>query len=40
MEEAVEHAEWDVNNYISAQQARYDKSLFCGATVFNQVSLR
>ncbi|XP_063682970.1 coiled-coil domain-containing protein 57-like [Bolinopsis microptera] len=22
MEEAVEHAEWDVNNYISAQQAR------------------
>lgn len=22
MEEAVEHAEWDVNNYISAQKSR------------------
>ena len=26
MEEAVEHAEWDVNNYISAQQARWSKA--------------
>ena len=37
MEEAVQHAEWDVNNYVSALQARYGLRVPCFSSSVSRV---